>query len=199
MPAKNLFEKSLDKENKMWYIDNTKGDYLRRNFMNRKILALLIVLIAAISIANVSAVELNETQDFDGLFKMNVSGNDNFTNISNPNSNDYSGIAQSNAAYKNSDDSIFVFLYGAGIKDAISFLTNGDIDFQYGEGMDLVKTEGDLTVFEGNLSVLNQTSDLDVNLTSFAGNSPDSDEFSVIVAGNDADLVKEYANTIEFN
>ena len=167
--------------------------------MNRKILALLIVLIAAISIANVSAVELNETQDFDGLFKMNVIGNDNFTNISNPNSNDYSGIAQSNAAYKNSDDSIFVFLYGAGIKDAISFLTNGDIDFQYGEGMDLVKTEGDLTVFEGNLSVLNQTSDLDVNLTSFAGNSPDSDEFSVIVAGNDADLVKEYANTIEFN
>ena len=166
--------------------------------MKKKILALLIVLIAAVSIANVCAAELNETQDFNGLFKMNVSSTDNFTNISDPNSNEHSGIAQSKLAYKNSNDSIFLFVYGDGIKPSIMYLTDGGIDFDYGEGLDLVKTEGDLTLFEGNLTVLDQTSNLYQNFTSFAGVSDDSDEISVIVAGNDDDLVKEYADTISF-
>lgn len=168
--------------------------------MNKKIVALLIVLIAAVSIASVCAAELTKEKDFDGLFKMKIAGNDNFTSLDDgSNANAYSGVAQSNAAYKNASNTLFVFVYGDGMKQSIFYLTSGGIDFQYGKGTDLVKKDGDLTVFDGNLTVFNKSSDLNVDLTKFAGVSNDKDELSVIVAGNDANLVKEYAKTIVFN
>ena len=60
--------------------------------MNRKILALLIVLIAAISIANVCAVELTKENDFDNIFKMKISDNDTFENLNN--GTDYTTLPQ---------------------------------------------------------------------------------------------------------
>ena len=77
--------------------------------MNRKILALLIVLIAAISIANVCAVELTKENDFDNIFKMKISDNDTFENLNN--GTDYTTLLQSKVAYKNNDGSIYVILH----------------------------------------------------------------------------------------
>ena len=49
--------------------------------MNKKILVLLAVFVVALSLASVSAAELTQNKDFDGLFKMNVAANDNFTTV----------------------------------------------------------------------------------------------------------------------
>lgn len=162
--------------------------------MNKKIVTLLIVLIAAVSIASVCAVELTEEKDFDGLFKMKVADGDNFTNMSDINSNKFSDIAGSNMAYKNANDTIIVFVYGnADVKSAINALTGGNIDFQYQHGVDLVKFDGNVAVFDSNITAQNQ------NLTSFAGVDDGEGNIAVIICGQDADLVKEYAETIKFD
>lgn len=168
--------------------------------MNRKIVTLLIVLIAAVSIASVCAVELTKENDFDGLFKMKVAEGDNFTNISDPNSNQAYGIAQSNMAYRNNNSTIYVFVYGnSGIKDAITVMSDGEIDFQYKKGLDLVKSEGDVSAFDANATLLDEPSEgSSVTLTTFAG-VDDGGNLAVLVGGNDADLVKEYAKTIKFD
>ena len=44
--------------------------------MNKKILALLLVLIAVMSVATVSAVELTKSYDFDGNFTMKIADSD---------------------------------------------------------------------------------------------------------------------------
>lgn len=164
--------------------------------MNKKVITLLILLIAVISIASACAVELTKENDFDG-FKMKVNESDNFTNLSE--SDKFSGLAGSNAVYKNDDNSIFVFVYGNDLKKSIFYLTGGSIDFDYYKGTDLVKTEENLAIFDGNLNVFNQTSDnLNVNLTKFAGVGNGAGNLSVIVAGTDGDLVKDYAKTIKF-
>ena len=49
--------------------------------MSKKILTLLIVLIAAISIASVCAAELTKENDFDGKFKMNITESSTFEQV----------------------------------------------------------------------------------------------------------------------
>ena len=53
--------------------------------MNGKILTLLIVLIAAVSMASVCAAELTKENDFDGLFKMKIAENETFNVTDNGN------------------------------------------------------------------------------------------------------------------
>lgn len=166
--------------------------------MNKKILILLAVFTVAISMASVCAAELTETHDFDGLFKMNIDANDNFTNISNP--QDYSSLFQSKMAYKNANESVFVFVYGDTIESSIFFMSYGDIDYQYGENLDAVKTEGDLRLLNITQNMESQKGDYDITtLVGVSSDDESSDPITVFLGGNNETLLKEYANSIEFN
>ncbi|WP_462315004.1 hypothetical protein [Methanobrevibacter sp.] len=165
--------------------------------MDKKIFALLIVFIAAISIASVSAVDLNTKKDFDGLFSMKISGEDNFTQFGDP--QDYSTIVKARAAYIN-NDSIFVLVYDNNLATVISMVS---------------ENQGVNSTQDGNLLMFNATPAIETALdhqsstykidglkdkiTTFAGTTNDDDTITVFIAGNNATLVKEYAKTIEFN
>ena len=163
--------------------------------MNKKILVLLAVFVVALSLASVSAAELTQNKDFDGLFKMNVAANDNFTTVGD--TQDYSSLLHSVVAYKNGDESIFVLVYNEGMKSALMYITNGDVDYSYGKANADMDEDGDLTL-------LNKSSSMDsimgdYNITTFAGKSNDDKPMTVFIGGTNETLVKEYAKTIELN
>ena len=153
--------------------------------MDKKILTLLAVFIVAISMASVCAAELTKENDFDGLFKMKIAENDNFTNMSD--GQDYSTFLQSKMAYKNGDGSIFAFVYNDNVNQSIFYASHDKI-----QNFDT----------DGDLSIINATDDmseeLDGNVTVLAGKSNGDDSLTVFVGGTDENLVKEYSNTIEF-
>ncbi len=154
--------------------------------MNRKILALLIVLIAAISIANVCAVELTKENDFDNIFKMKISDNDTFENLNN--GTDYTTLLQSKVAYKNNDGSIYAFVYDTARTDAVFYSSYGEV-----EDFDI---DGDLLTFNVSDKMKDE---LGGNVTVLAGKSSDDQTVTVFIGGNNETLVKEYANTIVFD
>ena len=166
--------------------------------MNRKILTLFAVFLVAISMASVCAVELSETHDFDGLFKMNIDVNDNFTNVSDL--QDHSSLFQSAMAYKNANESVFVLVYGDTIESSIFFMSYGDIDYQTGDNLDAVKTEGNLTLLNITPRMESQKENYDITtLVGISSDDESSDPLTVFIGGNNETLLKEYANSIEFN
>lgn len=160
--------------------------------MKMKVLTLLVVFIVAVSMASVFAVELTKEQDFDGHFKMKVNEGDNFTSMGD--SQSYSGLLQSAAAYNNSNNSVFVFVYSGGINDALLAMTSGDIDSQYGVKNANYTTDGDLTLINKTPNMKDALKDFSIN--AFAGKS--NNKTTVFVGGDNATLVKEYAKTITF-
>ena len=160
--------------------------------MNKKILTLFVVFIVAISMASVCAVELTKENDFDGKFKMKVADGDNFTKMDD--SQSYSKLLQSAAAYNNSNNSIFVFVYGGNINDALLAMTYGDIDSQYGVKNANYTTDGDLTLINKTPNMNDPLKNYSMN--TFAGKS--NNKTTVFVGGDNATLVKEYAKTIKF-
>lgn len=154
--------------------------------MNRKILTLLIVLIATVSIASVCAAELTKENDFDGLFKMKIAENETFKVIDN--GNNYSSLLQSKIAYKNDNESIFVFYYENELNDAIFYASEGNI----------TKFDSD-----GDLRIINATEQMtklsDGKITVLAAKNPSNEKKTVLVGGTNETLVKEYANTIQFS
>ncbi|WP_407424654.1 hypothetical protein [Methanobrevibacter sp.] len=153
--------------------------------MNGKILTLLIVLIAAVSMASVCAAELTKENDFDGLFKMKIAENETF-NVTD-NGNNFSSLLQSRISYKNDNESIFVFYYENELADAI-----------------LYASQGNITNFDkdGDLGIINATEQMiklcDGKVTVLAAKNPTYEKRTVFVGGTNETLVKEYANTIEF-
>lgn len=160
--------------------------------MNKKILTLFVVFIVAISMASVCAIELTKENDFDGKFKMKVADGDNFTNMDD--SQSYSKLLQSAVAYNNSNNSIFVFVYGGNINDALLAMTYGDIDSQYGVKNANYTTDGDLTLINKTPNMKDPLKGYSMN--TFAGKS--NNKTTVFVGGDNATLVKEYAKTIKF-
>lgn len=161
--------------------------------MNRKILTIFAVFLIAVSMASVCAVELNESQDFDGLFKMNVVSDDNFTQVNNP-------ILEADEFYKNSNDTIFVLVYDKDIGAAVTVMSKGNLSI-----INSAISDENGVVNEDNLFMFNSTDEMandigDYNFTSFVGiDKSKGDNRAVIVCGNDTDLLKEYANTITFD
>lgn len=153
--------------------------------MNKKILTLLAVFIVAVSLTTVCAAELTKENDFDGLFKMKISESDNFINMSD--GQDFSTFLQSKMAYKNDDGSIFAFVYGDDLKESIYYAS---------------QKEGYPSATDGDLTIINATDDmskeLDGNITVLAGKSNDDESITVFIGGTNETLVKEYANTIQF-
>ena len=151
--------------------------------MNRKILTLLIVLIAALSIASVCAVELTKENDFDGKFKMNVSDNSTFKSVVDGTSN--SPLLSKQAWSDNS--TALVCLYDKAIDNVVSELKSNS---------NAPKTEGNLTILE--YSNYGEGSSPAYAFHYFVGvSSPDKTK-SVFVASNDLDMAKNYANTVKF-
>ena len=164
--------------------------------MNKKFLLLLTVFLVAVSIAAVCSVELTENKDFDGLFKMNVSANDNFTMIGDP--QDYKSLLQSKVAYKNSNESVFVLAFGSDVESSLYYMSYGDMEYKNGS-----QTEGDLILCNVTPHMDNDIGNY--SITTFAGKTDDHntpndpvDDMTIFIAGNNATLVKEYAKTIEF-
>ena len=164
--------------------------------MDKKIIfPVLFISILAISMASICAIELNQNQDFNGLFTMKVNSNDNFTNVGNP--QDYSSLLNSKAAYKNNDSSVYVLVYDNNIQTTVDMMSGGKLSIINSA------TPGNSVVNEGNLYIFNSTDEMSKemggNATFFVGVENNGDPArSVVVCGNDANLVKEYAKTIEF-
>lgn len=159
--------------------------------MKNKILFLLIFCMALISIASVCAAELTKENDFDGLFKMKVTESDNFTQLGDPNA--YSSLLYSSAAYKNNNDTIFVLYYDdIGINRCIEIMSYESIKV-------------DDTVNEGNLTLFNSTPEMNDNMDNYTistfaaltGQTGNHDSV-VVIGGTNETLVKEYANTVQF-
>ena len=76
--------------------------------MDKKIIVLLAVFMVAISLASVYAVETT-THDFDGLFKMDVPVDENFTNP--VDEGQYSAKLSANVEYVGQNFSVFYFFF----------------------------------------------------------------------------------------
>jgi len=154
--------------------------------MNKKILLLLIVFVAAISIAGVCAAELTKENDFDGLFKMNIGANESFTNMSD--GQEFSTFLNSKMAYSNDNGNIFAFVYNDNMHQSIMYASqNENYPFD---------TDGDLTILNATDHMSNE---LDGNITVLAGKSNNDESITVLIGGSNDTLVKEYANTIKFD
>lgn len=165
--------------------------------MDKKIFAILLLFFAVISIASVSAVDLTTEKDFGGLFSIKVAEGDNFTQFGDP--QDYSTIVHARAAYIN-NDSIFVLVYSDNFDTVMSYISEGSV-------INYTK-DGNLLIFNatpemGNAldqeSSLYEIDGLKDKITTFAGTTDDKDSSTVLIAGNNDTLVKEYAETIKFN
>ncbi|WP_407375321.1 hypothetical protein [Methanobrevibacter sp.] len=153
--------------------------------MTKKILTLLIVLVAAISIASVCAADLTKEQDFNGLFKMKVDGSDNFTSIDV--GNNFSSLLQSRIAYKNANETIFVFFYENDLNDAVMYASDGNItQFEALNGV-------------GTFNFTDQmTQSLDGKASVGVAKMSDDQSKTVLLGGTNETLLKEYADTITF-
>lgn len=164
--------------------------------MNKKIIfSVLLVSVLAISIASICAADLSQSQDFDGLFKMKMTDSDNFTLVGDPQS--YSSLLNSRVAYANNDSSIYVLVYDENIQTTVDMMSQGKLSI-----INSATSQNGVTS-DGNLFIFNSTDDMskemDGNVTTFVGVDSNQDPpMSVVVCGNDANLVKEYAKTIEF-
>lgn len=160
--------------------------------MNRKILAILFVVIAICSTTSVFATDLSDTQDFDG-FKMNVATDDNFTQVNSP-------ILKASNFYKNANDTIFVLVYDLDISATVNEMSNGNLTI-----INSAVYNDTGVINEGDLYIYNATEDMSkdigsYNITSFVGiNKDKGSPLAVVVCGSDANLLKEYANTITFD
>ena len=154
--------------------------------MNRKILTLLIVLIAAVSIASVCAAELTKTNDFDGKFKMNISENSTFEKV-------VDGTGQnaylSDQSWSDNKTALVCY-YEKAMNDVLSELKSNS------EFSNDPKTEGNLTILE--YSDYGEGGSQAYAFHYFVGVSSPENK-TVFVASNDLNLAKEYANTIVFN
>lgn len=165
--------------------------------MNKRIFSILLLFLAVISIASVSAVDLTTEHNFEGLFSVNVVDGDNFTQIGDP--QDYSTLLNAKLAYKNNNESVFVLMYDD-VGYAVDYLTGGSRDYEEDGDLLILNTsaiEGDVNAS----SELYKIDGLNDKITCLAGSYLEGDRYpyAVFIAGNDADLVKEYANTIKFN
>ena len=153
--------------------------------MNRKILALLIVLIAAISIASVCAVELTKENDFDGKFKMNMTESSIFEQV-------VDGTGQ-NPYFSNqswSDNETVLICYYEDAIDSIIPKIKSNTLFT-----DDPTTEDNFTIFEN--PVYGQGGTESYSFKYFVGVSSPENK-TVFIASNDLDSAKAYANTIVF-
>ena len=153
--------------------------------MNRKIITLLILLVAAVSIAGACAAELTKENDFDGKFKMNSTGNSTFEKVT-----DGIGLSAflSNQSWSDNKTALVCY-YEKAINDVLSELksNSGFINDP--------KTEGNLTILEYPNYGEGGTQAYAFHY--FVGVSSPENK-TVFVASNDLDLAKEYANTIVF-
>ena len=156
-----------------------------RFIMNRKILAILVVFIAAVSIASVCADELTKEQDFDGKFKMNINETSNFVKV-------VDGVGTSALLSDQSwsdNKTALVCYYDKPIDNVVSELKSNS------GYMDDPTTDGNLTILE--YPDYGEGSTEEYAFHYFVGvSSPENS--TVFIASNDLDLAKEYANTIKF-
>lgn len=151
--------------------------------MNRKILTFLIVLIAAISIVSVCAVDLTKENDFDGKFKMNCTENTTFAVTQS-----YSPEFVSNQSWIDGDESMYVCYYEEGMDNLIPILKSNTLF------IDEPKVEGNLTIFEDTTSPEGSS----YAVKYFVGVSSPENK-TVFVGCDNLDLAKECVNTIKFN
>lgn len=152
--------------------------------MNNKIISLLIVLIMAISIASVCAVELTKENDFDGKFKMNITGNETFIEMSD-------GTGQSEFSSDKSwtnNESVMVCVYEKSVDDVVSMLRSNS------GFMDDPTTDGNLTILQDNTA----PDDAPYSVEYFVGVQSSDNKTAVFVGCDDLDTAKAYANTVKF-
>ena len=153
--------------------------------MSKKILTLLIVLIAAISIASVCAAELTKENDFDGKFKMNITESSTFEQVvDDMGQNAYF----SNQSWSDNETALICY-YDDAIDSLIPKLKSNTLF------TDDLTTEDNLTIFENPM--YGQGGTQSYSFKYFVGVSSPENK-TVFIASNDLDSAKAYANTIVF-
>lgn len=153
--------------------------------MNKKILVILIVLMAVVSVASVCASDLTKEQDFDGKFKMNISGNATFA----PLTKDLGGGEfVSNMSWTDNKTAIVCY-YESGMNEIVPIIRSNTLFLTE------PKVDGNLTIFEDTTSQDNAP----YAVKYFVGVQSPDNKTSVFVASDDLNLAKEYASSISFD
>ena len=161
--------------------------------MNKKILALLIVFIAAISIANIYAVETTN-KDFDELFKMDVPSSENFTNPC-VEENQYAPDLCANVQFDGENFTIYYYNDSSMSSDFdAENITDYLPQMLKSNSMYLDKPE-----IDGNLYIWNNSIKGDSSSSNYlVGISSEDATQMVCLEGNNLDDLKTYANTVKF-
>lgn len=153
--------------------------------MNKKILALLLVLIAVMSVATVSAVELTKSYDFDGNFTMKIADTDKVI------SDLEDGVEEIGHD--------FVSQAGWTINENVSVYLYTDVIDQVVENLNHNSPYMDKPTEEGNFTILEDTTydgESSSTFKYFVGVS--SGDKTVFVGCDDLNIAKEYAKTVAF-
>ncbi|WP_296876326.1 hypothetical protein [uncultured Methanobrevibacter sp.] len=159
--------------------------------MNKKIITLLAVFAVVISLASVYAVETTN-HDFDGLFKMNVPVDENFTNP--VKEGQFSAKLSANAEYAGQNISVFYYNESNMAPD---FKAENITDY-------LPKMLKSNSVFmdepsiEGKVYIWNNTAGGSSDGLYLVGISSDDAKEMVCVEGNNLDDLKSFINSVEF-
>lgn len=160
--------------------------------MDKKILTFLTVFILACSIASVCAVEVTN-HDFDGLFKMDVPKDANFTNP--VEDGQYSPELSAKAQYDSENMSVYYYDESSIVSDFGESNVTGFVPKMLKSNsmyMDEPTIDGDLYIWNTSVSGGSTPSNCLVGISS------DDDMKMVCIEGNNLDDLKTFANSVEF-
>lgn len=159
--------------------------------MNKKIITLLAVFAVVISLASVYAVETTN-HDFDGLFKMDVPVDENFTNP--VEEGQYSAKLSANAEYVGQNISVYYYNESNMAPD---FNANNLTDYL----PQMLKSNSafmDEPVIDGNVYIWNNTVGGSSGGLFLVGIPSDDATEMVCMEGNNLDDLKTFINSVEF-
>ena len=161
-------------------------------FMDKKILTFLAVFVLVFSIASVCAVEVTN-HDFDGLFKMDIPKDANFTNP--VEEGQFAPMLSAKAHYESDNMSVYYYDESCIVSDFGESNVTGYVPAMLKSNsvyMDEPTTDGDLYIW--NTSVTGGSAPS----TCLVGISSDDDMKMVCIEGENVDDLKSFADSVEF-
>ncbi len=157
--------------------------------MNKKILALLLVLIAVMSVATVSAVELTKSYDFDGNFTMKIADSDKVISDLEDGVEEIGHALVSQAVWT-INENVSVYYYTDTIDQVVENLNHNTIY------LNKPTEEGNFTILEDKTYDGTDEEGESSAFKYFVGVS--SGDKTVFVGCDDLNTAKEYAKTVAF-
>lgn len=166
---------------------------VRGDVINKKFLGVILIVVIVLIII----MPINSTQDFDGLFTMNVPLTQHYSNVAWCRANGALGCAneywEDSAGCEIDGDEMVIYYYngsllGSGESNTLKHVLNGlTTSYLY----ELNKTDGDLIILTNDISMRNMP-------TYLVGKQNEGGSEVVFVGGYDLDNLKNHANSVKF-